>query len=108
MLELLHAVITSLLLSAAAGVGADNVTQAGDEEPANSETGVEVGKLPTQLVVPRGSRSQTSQDQHDDHQPTALLEQVAFCEPSICIDTHVATATLLPQAVAFHTAGRSP
>lgn len=108
MLELLHAVITSLLLSAAAGVGADNVTATGDEEPANSETGVEVGKLPTQLVVPRDTRTQKSQDQHDDQQPTALLDRVAFCEPSICVDTHLASATQLPQAVVFHTAGRSP
>lgn len=107
MLELLHAVITSLLLSAAAGVGADNVTT-GDEEPANSETGVEVGELPTQLVVPRDTRTQTKAEQDDDHQPAALADQVAFCEPSVCVDTHIATAIHLPQAVVFHTAGRSP
>ena len=107
MLELLHAVITSLLLSAAAGVGADAATTS-DEEPANSETGVEVGKLPTQLVVPRDSRTQTKAEQDDEYQPAALAEHVAFCEPCVCVDTQIAIAIQLPEAVAFHTAGRSP
>lgn len=106
MLELLHAVITSLLLSTAAGVGADNVTTTGDEEPANSETGVEVGKLPAQLTVPRGTKTQSDLD--DDHQPTALAQQVAFCEPMVSIDSTIASATHLPLAVSLTTAGRSP
>ena len=52
MLELIHAVITSLLLSATVGGGVDHPKNA-DEEPANSESGVEVGKLPSHLVSPR-------------------------------------------------------
>lgn len=107
MLELLHAVITSLLLSTAAGVGADTVAT-GEEEPANSETGVEVGKMPAQLAVPRDTRTQTKAEQDDDHQPTALAPQVAFCEPTVCLDSTIASATHLPLAVSLTTAGRSP
>lgn len=107
MLELLHAVITSLLLSIAAGFGADTVATS-DEEPANSETGVEVGKLPAQLAVPRVTKTQTKSDQDDDHQPTALAQQAAFCEPTVCIDNTIASATHLPLAVSLTTAGRSP
>lgn len=104
MLELLHAVITSLLLSAATGGGVDaSVTT--DDEPANSETGVDVGKMPAHLVSPRGL---TQSEQGDDHQPTSLAEHASFCEPTVWIEKPFASIQQLPQAAAFQTAGRSP
>ncbi len=105
MLELLHAVITSLLLSAAAGCGMEPAACT-DEEPANSETGIDVGKLPSHLLAPRGLSS-SEQDQ-DDHQPTALAEPAAFCEPAIRMDRTITPSASLPPAVSFATAGRSP
>lgn len=107
MLELLHAVITSLLLSTAAGVGADTVAP-GDEEPVNSETGVEVGEMPAQLAVPRAAKTQTNADQDDDQQPSAIAQPFVFCEPMVCIDSTIASATHLPLAAPLATAGRSP
>ena len=104
MLELLHAVITSLLLSAAMGCGADKVA-ATDEEPANSETGVDVGKMPSHLVSPRGH---VKADQNDDDQPASAGMQVTFCEPSVWAGPAIASAENLPLAVVFPTAGRSP
>ena len=104
MLELLHAVITSLLLSTAVGGNVDQATQA-DEEPANSETGVNVGKMPAHLTAPRGM---AGNDQQDDHQPATPPEPVAFCEPSVWVDQPLDSIHGLPQAVPFRTSGRSP
>ena len=104
MLELLHAVITSLLLSAAMGGGVDQVADA-DEEPANSETGVDVGKMPSHLVSPRGvSKAEPS----DDHRPASLRPQITFCEPAVWVERPIASIQVFPQAVRFQTAGRSP
>lgn len=104
MLELLHAVITSLLLSAAMGGGVDQSATA-DDEPTNSETGVDVGKMPSYLVSPR---SLTKADQSDDHQPASLAEHASFCEPTVWGDCSSATVQTPPQAVCLLTAGRSP
>jgi hypothetical protein len=104
MLELLHAVITSLLLSAAMGGGVDKVAEA-EEDPASPETGVDVGKMPSYLVSPRGV---ASDDRADDHQPASLQEQIAFCEPAVWVEKPIDLIQSLPRAVAFHTAGRSP
>lgn len=104
MLELLHAVITSLLLSTAMGGGVDKVAEA-DEEPVNSETGVELGKMPSHLVSPRGV---SGAERSDEHQPASLQQQIAFCEPAVWIEAPIASIQILPQAVAFQTAGRSP
>lgn len=106
MFELIHALITSLLLSTAAGFGVDTASST-DDEPANSETGIEVGQLPKQLAVPRDTSSNKRADQ-DDHQPTALLEQVAFCEPAVFSECSLGLATRLHLTVCFTTAGRSP
>ena len=105
MLELIHAVITSLLLSAAMGGGVDKSAQT-DDEPNNSETGVDVGTMPSHLVSPRGLTHAEQQD--DNHQPASLTEQVAFCEPAVWVQRPLATIQNLPQAVPFCTAGRSP
>ena len=105
MLELIHAVFTSLLLSAAVGGGVDKTAQA-DEEPANSETGVDVGTMPSHLVSPRGLSSAEQQD--DDHQPASLAVQVSFCEPSVWVQRPLASLENFPQAAPFSTAGRSP
>ena len=105
MLELLHAVITSLLLSAAMGGGVDKSAQA-DEEPVNSETGIDVGKMPSYLAAPR---SLTKSDQYDDDdQPAALADHVAFCEPTVWVQRPLASLQNLPLAVPSSTAGRSP
>ena len=105
MLELLHAVITSLLLSAAMGAGVDQSAEAG-EDPANSETGIDVGKMPSYLAAPR---SQTKSDQNDDHhQPASLGEHVAFCEPTVWGQRPLASLQNLPLAALSSTAGRSP
>ena len=104
MLELIHAVIASLLLSTVAGGGVDQTAQT-DEEPGSSETGIDVGKMPSHLVSPRGL---ANDDQSDDHQPTAMNEQVSFCEPAVWAPLQLTTIQNLPQAVPFQTAGRSP
>ena len=106
MIELIHALITSLLLSTAAGFGVDASTST-DDEPTNSETGIEVGKLPSRLVSPR-SQAPTKSDAGDEYQPTALAEQVAFCEPSVDREISLGRTACHPLAVAFATAGRSP
>lgn len=104
MLELIHAVITSLLLSATVGGGVDNSGTA-DEEPANSETGIEVGKLPAHLVAPR---SLTRAERGDDDQPDALDLPVSFCEPTARVVITVPASKAPPQAIGHATAGRSP
>ena len=104
MLELLHAVITSLLLSTAMGGGVDTSATT-DEEPANSETGVDVGKMPSHLVSQRTNNSDTQQD---DHQPSALSEQVSFCEPAVWAPRPIASIQSLPQGVCPRFSGRSP
>lgn len=105
MLELLHAVITSLLLSAAMGGSVDKSAEAGDE-PANSETGVDVGKMPSHLISPRGLPQVEQAD--DDDQPAAILNHVAFCEPNVWDGRPLASIDNLPLAVRSSTAGRSP
>jgi hypothetical protein len=104
MLELIHAVITSLLLSATVGGGVDKQAQA-DEEPASSETGIDVGKLPSHLVSPR---SLTKAEQGDDDQPDALDVQVSFCEPTPWAECTTPVLQAPPQALLHATAGRSP
>ena len=104
MLELLHAVIASLLLSTAAGGSMDTAATT-DEEPSNSETGVDVGKMPAHLVAPRGL---SDDDQYQDQQPAALAEPFAFCEPSVWVEKPLASINCLLQAVPFRTSGRSP
>ena len=106
MLELLHAVITSLLLSTAMGGGVDQAGQT-DEEPANSETGVDVGKLPSHLASPRNTSTNKS-DQSEEHHPASLPEQVSFCEPTVVAELCIESVLQLPDAVSFLTAGRSP
>ncbi|MEM6506850.1 MAG: hypothetical protein AAF711_15535 [Planctomycetota bacterium] len=103
MLEMLQAVLASLLLSAGVGVGADT-SKAGDDEPNNSETGVDVGKMPSYLVSPRGL---TQAEQDDDQQPAAL-EQVCFREPAVWCESTLSSAHSPAMAVPFATAGRSP
>lgn len=105
MLELLHAVITSLLLSAAMGCGADQ-SATGDDEPANSETGIELGKLVTQLAQPRDSKPQPRDD--NDQPPALTSVQMSFCEPSVWVGASFVPADNSPLAVGFPTAGRSP
>jgi len=104
MLELLHAVIASLLLSTAMGGGVDRGANA-DEEPGNSETGVEVGKMPAHLLSPRGL---TGEDQGDDHQPTALAEHCAFCEPAVVSEQPIVSLQCTDPSVCFRASGRSP
>ena len=104
MLELFHAVLTSLLLSAAVGCGADPVA-ATDDEPANKETGVDVGKMPSHLLSPRGN---LKCQQDDDQQPASLPLHVAFCEPAVWVGRPIQQAQSLPLPVDFPTAGRSP
>ena len=106
MLELIHAVITSLLLSAAMGCGADP-SVAGDEEPRDQETGADVGTMPSYLSAPR-SYTPKNDDAGDDHQPASLAIQVSFCEPTVWVDQPVASIQAPAQAVYFPTAGRSP
>ena len=105
MLELIHAVITSLLLSAAMGGGVDP-SAATDEEPANPETGVDVGKMPSHLVSPRGLTKAEQQDAPT--QPACLNQQVSFCEPTVWVQGPLVCASAPAQAVYFQTAGRSP
>lgn len=107
MIELIHALITSLLLSTAAGFGVASSSSTDEEDPASSETGTEVGQLPQQLAVPR-TPNVLKQTQQDDHQPTALVTQVAFCEPAVCVETPLARAERLPLVLSFTSAGRSP
>ncbi|MFK7790512.1 MAG: hypothetical protein AB8C95_13595 [Phycisphaeraceae bacterium] len=106
MLELFHAVITSLLLSAAMGGSVDKSAEA-EDEPANSETGVDVGMMPSYLVSPRGL-TKAEQDEDDDYQPTALPGHAVFCEPAVLADQPFDSVNRLPLAAAFSTAGRSP
>ena len=104
MLELIHAVITSLLLSATVGGGVDQQA-ANDEEPASSETGVDVGKLPSHLVSPR---SLTKAEQGDDDLPDALDVQVSFCEPNLRAPSTTFVSQVPPQAITHAMSGRSP
>ena len=105
MLELLHAVITSLLLSAAMGGGVDKSAQA-DEEPTNSETDIDVGTMPSYLASPRGLTKAEQADNED--QPAAMADHVAFCEPTVWVQRPLASINNLPLAVRSSTAGRSP
>ena len=104
MLELIHAVITSLLLSAAMGGGVDK--SAPEQEPDSPETGVDVGKMPSHLVSPRGLTSAEQQD--DDRQPAAPAEHASFCEPAVWVEKPLLLTQGPAQAVPFLTAGRSP
>lgn len=104
MLELIHAVITSLLLSTAMGGGVDKPVP--EQEPDSPETGVDVGKMPSHLVSPRGLTSAEQQD--DNHQPAALDRQASFCEPAVWIEKPLLLTQGPAQAVPFPTAGRSP
>jgi len=106
MLELLHAVITSLLLSAAVGCGA-NTSVASDEEPGDQETGADVGSMPSYLAAPRG-QAPSGAEQGDDLQPAALAPHVSFCEPTVWVQQPIASLQSPAQAVRFQTAGRSP
>lgn len=106
MFELIHAVITSLLLSAAMGGGVDKSAES-NEEPANSREGIDVGTMPAYLVSPRGL-TKAEQDEDDDHQPTASLNHASFCEPEVCVGPVIVSSGSPPREVAFSTAGRSP
>ena len=104
MIEFIHAVITSLLLSAAMGGGVDK--SAPEQEPDSPETGVDVGKMPSYLVSPRGL---TSAEQHeDDHQPVSLDEHASFCEPAVWVEQPFLLTQGPAPAALFSTAGRSP
>jgi len=105
MLELIHAVITSLLLSAAMGGGVDKSAGA-DGEPADSETGIDVGTMPSYLALPRGLTKAEQADNTD--QPAALAEHIGFCEPTVWVERPLATVSNLLLAVPSPTAGRSP
>jgi hypothetical protein len=106
MLELVHAVIASLLLSAGLGVGVDAQAEA-EGEPTNSETGVDVGTMPSHLAL-RGHTPGADDDFGDDDLPKALSTHHSFTEPTVCVALVILPLHDLPQAVAFPTAGRSP
>ena len=103
MLELLHAVLTSLLLSAGVGIPADLASS--EDEPAHPESGVDVGKLPAHLASLRGMAKVGLQG--DDDLPAAI-QDVVLCQPMAWIDGALPHATLSTQVVVFPTAGRSP
>lgn len=105
MLELIHAVITSLLLSAAMGGSVDKSAEAGDE-PANSETGVDIGKMPSHLIPSRGLPQVEQAD--DEDQPVAVLNHAAFCEPIIWGGRPLTSVDSLPLVACSLAAGRSP
>ncbi|MGB0767757.1 MAG: hypothetical protein ACPGYV_08595 [Phycisphaeraceae bacterium] len=105
MFELIHAVIASLLLSAGMGFGT-GVSSSADEETTDSESGVQVGSMPSHLLPPRGLMP--SADDRDDDQPASASTQVSFCEPAIVV-AHIPASALSPvRSALFPTAGRSP
>ena len=106
MLELLHAVLTSFLLSAGMGCSADQPV-AGKDEPVDSEKGVDIGSMPSYLALPRG-QSKAGTDLSDDDQPPSLPIQTFYCEPTVWVGTSFAALPALHIEVAFSTPGRSP
>lgn len=106
MLELIHTLITSLLLSAAVGCGTE-VPAAGEDEPGDQETGTEVGSLASYLVAPRG-HAPTHNEPGDDDLPDALGAHDSFCEPTVWLDQPAASVYAPAPALGFPTAGRSP
>lgn len=112
MFEFFHTVLTTLLLSTAAGGSGADPRNAGEDEPAGNETGLEIGHLQTHLLVPRGvttgAKDQPGPD--DDHLPSAgaLATQVAFCEPAVSPLIQPASCKTPCDAAPFPTSGRSP
>ena len=106
MFEMLHAVLTSLLLSAGLGCGA-GLTSADDSEPVDSENGVDVGSMPSYLTAPRGP-STTPAEPSDDDQSVSLSVQTCYTEPAVWTDLSLVALQPPPLEVAFSTSGRSP
>lgn len=105
MFELLHAVLTSLLLSAGMGFGVDQ-TVAGETEPGDSENGVDIGSMPSYLASLRGPA--TNDDAGDDDLPASLAIQNFFTEPTVWGTYSDTSLKAVYPAVAFATSGRSP
>ena len=106
MLELFHAVLTSLLFSAGMGFGVDQAA-ACEDEPVDSEKGVDVGSMPSYLASPRGQSLPRAELGEDDQSP-ALTIQTFFCEPTVWADAPNPAGQFPHLEVAFSTSGRSP
>lgn len=110
MLELIHTVFTTLLMSAALGGGVDQQAPA-DEEPVSPGTGVDVGQMPRHMIAPRASQKpspKTDTDPTDDAPPAALEDHAALTQPVASRRPFVIQPDSIACTASFPTAGRSP